>query len=169
MQNIMESWKVIAGFENYEVSDLGNVRNIKTGRILKPNSDKYLIVNLTNNKKAISKAIHKLVANAFLENPLNKKCVDHIDHNTKNNKITNLRWCSQQQNLQNKSKPKTNTSGFKGVRKFKTKFQACIGLNGKVIHLGYFNTAEEAGRAYDQKALELFGGFASVNVYYDVN
>ena len=59
--------------------------------------------------------VHRLVGNAFLENPDNKKIIDHIDNNPANNNVKNLRFCSQKENLYNQFKTKTNTSGFKGV------------------------------------------------------
>ena len=84
-----EEYKSIVDFENYEVSNFGNVRNIKTGRILKPSIDShgYYKVSLCKDKKQTTKKIHQLVANAFIENPENKSCVDHIDGNNLNNNV----------------------------------------------------------------------------------
>ena len=99
----MEEYKQIIDFDNYEVSNLGNVRNIKTGRILKGKDDThgYLKVGLCKDKKKTNKKIHRLVAEAFIENPENKPCVDHIDNNKKNNDITNLRFATVSENNQN--------------------------------------------------------------------
>ena len=74
MQNI-ENWKKVAGYETYSVSDLGNVRNDKTKRILKTGWCKggYLKVNLRNDKKPSTKKIYRLVAAAFLPNAERKK------------------------------------------------------------------------------------------------
>ena len=65
---LKETWKTINGFLNYEVSTYGNVRNVKTGKILKPfkRSDGYLEVKLYNNIKRQTLSIHTLVAKAFL-------------------------------------------------------------------------------------------------------
>ena len=88
----METYKIIEGFENYSVSDHGNVKNNKTGRQLKPGKQKlgYEHVILTNDDHSSSnKKVHRLVACAFLENPNNKCLVDHIDNNPSNNAVVN--------------------------------------------------------------------------------
>ena len=92
----LESYKIIDGFESYEISDEGNVRNIITKRILKPQQYKggYCTVKLYNDDKSISKNIHKLVARAFIENPDEKTCIDHIDNDKTNNNVNNLRFKS---------------------------------------------------------------------------
>ena len=69
-----ETYKTIKGFETYSVSDYGNVRNDKTGRILKGKDARgYLQVGLWQNKIRHDKTIHKLTAETFLLNPENKK------------------------------------------------------------------------------------------------
>ena len=72
---INECWKSIDGFINYQVSNLGRVRNANTGRILKHRNDRngYFRVNLSQNGKMITYRIHNLVANEFIDNPDNKK------------------------------------------------------------------------------------------------
>ena len=89
-----------AGYDTYSVSDQGNVRNDKTGRILQPGSDRagYLMANLRKDKKSLIQKVHRLVAGAFIPNPENKKCVDHMNNDKKNNKLTNLRWVTYSQN-----------------------------------------------------------------------
>ena len=83
---MVEQYKIIKDFEKYEVSNFGNIRNYKTGRILKPgiNGNGYYNAMLYIDGKYFSKCIHKLVAEYFIANPYNKQCVDHID----NNKLT---------------------------------------------------------------------------------
>jgi hypothetical protein len=87
-----EEWKDIQDYENYEVSNLGNVRNKKTGRILK-SYDKggYAVVGLSKTKGKIFQ-VHRLVCQAFILNPENKPQVNHIDKNGLNNNIKNLEW-----------------------------------------------------------------------------
>jgi len=92
--------------------------------------------------------------------------VDHEDNNGLNCQRYNLRLATRSQNNQNR-KPKCKSStGFKGVYRYsgRTKpFYAFINLNGKRTSLGYYRTAEEAARAYDAKAKELFKEFARLN------
>lgn len=91
-------WKTIQNFENYEISDEGQVRNIKTKRILKPSSvNGYLKVTLRKNNKGYSKYLHRLVAEAFLEG---EGEVNHKDGNRANNSIENLEWVTHRENIQ---------------------------------------------------------------------
>ena len=88
--------------------------------------------------------------------------LDHINTDKLNNRRSNLRVCTRQQNNCNTNKQSNNTSGFKGVSFFKRdqKFVAQIGINGKKRHLGYFATPEAAHEAYSQAALQHHGEFA---------
>jgi len=88
--------------------------------------------------------------------------VDHSDHNTLNNQRKNLRPCTYSQNNQNRRKLKSAASRFKGVT-FDYRWRARIGVNGKRLHLGRFNSALEAALAYDSAAKEHFGPFAVLN------
>ena len=102
-----EIWKDIDEFEClYQISNLGNVKSLnynRTGkeRNLKPLIDKdgYLQVNLYKNGKLKTFRIHRLVANAFLENPDDKSDVNHKDENKINNCLTNLEWMTRKDNL----------------------------------------------------------------------
>ncbi len=96
-------WKQIKNY-NYEISDEGQVRNMKTGRILKPscNSDGYYQYSLRYNGKQYSSKAHRLIAEAFIPNPDLKPEIDHIDRNKTNNNILNLRWSDR--NIQNQNK-----------------------------------------------------------------
>ena len=97
---INECWKSIDGFINYQVSNLGRVRNCNTGRILKPGwgTGGYLQVDLCRDSKKFTCRIHKLVANEFIDNPNNKKCIDHINNDRVDNKVTNLRFATYSEN-----------------------------------------------------------------------
>ena len=158
----MEEFRVIKGFENYSVSNLGNVKNNSTGRILKPEiRSRYYSINVWKNGNNKKCKIHRLVAEAFLNNPDNKPLIDHIDNNPLNNNINNLRFCSHQENSFNTKLSKNNSSGYKGVSfdiKYK-QWKSYIIFNGKQIHLGNFNTKEEAIKARVKKAKELFGEY----------
>ena len=94
-----EEWKQIPNFENYEVSNLGKVRNKKTKRILKPcNNGGYLYVGLRCNGSAKTFKIHQLVGLCFIENPNNRQQINHIDKDRTNNNISNLEWCTAAEN-----------------------------------------------------------------------
>jgi len=94
--------------------------------------------------------------------------IDHVDRNGLHNWRENLRRCSDADNQHNKNLYKNNTSGYKGVsycpylNKNKP-FSAHIGFHNKLINLGYFDSADEAAKAYDEKAKELYGDFANLN------
>jgi hypothetical protein len=159
----MEEYKIIEGFENYSVSKHGNVKNNKTGMTLKPglNWNGYYRIDLYKSGKRKTFLVHRLVGNAFIPNPENKPQIDHIDNDRTNNNVNNLRWCTNQENNQNKGFSKNNTSGVKGVyfKKEIGKWCAKITHNGKKYHLGYFENIEDGSKARQTKAKELFGEF----------
>lgn len=96
----MERWKKIDGYDNYSVSDMGRVRNDRTGRILKPGNLKqgYTQVHLSKNGKITNHLIHRLVALTFIPNPDNLPQVNHINEDKTDNHVNNLEWCTQQYN-----------------------------------------------------------------------
>jgi len=91
--------------------------------------------------------------------------VDHIDHDPLNNRRENLRLATASENQHNQPKQANNTSGYKGVyfNKPAQKWLAQVAVNGKRVHLGYFDTPEAAAAAYDTAAQTLHGTFACVN------
>lgn len=97
-----ENWKtvIINGEETpFLVNKLGEVKNSKTGTILKGDTSKsYCYYNLRYNKKQKTKSGHRLVAEAFIPNPENLPYVHHIDHNRLNNNVNNLQWVSEAEN-----------------------------------------------------------------------
>ncbi|MGN1298135.1 MAG: NUMOD4 domain-containing protein [Clostridia bacterium] len=142
-----EVWKDIDGYEGlYQVSNLGRVKsfdryvknkmsnkNIKKGRVLRPCVSKYgyLNVNLVKNTKGKTSAIHRLVAIAFIENPENKLCVNHIDGNKKNNNVYNLEWVTHSENNIHAIK-----TGLRKKMKGKNHYKRPVNqytLNGKFI------------------------------------
>ena len=96
----MGNWKVIPGYERYEISDEGEVRNSKTGRLLKSGytNGGYRKVNLRSNGVAVNARVHRLVAENFLPNTDGKTQVNHIDGDKTNNRVTNLEWCDAKYN-----------------------------------------------------------------------
>lgn len=129
----------IPGYSMYEASNLGNIKSLYTGIILKP--------CLTRNRYHVSLGgkymfVSRCVAMAHLPNPYDLPAVDHIDRNSSNNNVNNLRWISHQHNNYNKT-----GKGYCYVP-IKKKFIAYIYADYKRIHLGYFNTELEAKNAY---------------------
>ncbi len=157
-----EEWTTIKG-HHYFISTHGNVENARTGKLLTPRLSKtgYHTINLYINGKAKDFKVHKLVANAFIDNPHNKQFVDHIDGDKLNNRIDNLRYVTKSQNAMNLSMHVDNTSGAKGVtyHKKSKKWMARIMINGKQINIGLYKTIEEATQARKQYANQLFGEF----------
>jgi len=96
-----EVWKEIEGFENYLVSDQGNVMNKDSGRILKyrRHSGGYGRVTFMLNGKYVDKYVHRLVAEAFIPKDESRKQVNHIDGDKYNNKVENLEWCNSKENI----------------------------------------------------------------------
>ena len=94
-----EVWKNINDFPNYEVSNFGRVKNVKTGHILKTNtSDRYYSVELFNNGESKRILVHRLVAEAFLPKVTGKEWINHKDGNRYNNEVSNLEWCTPTEN-----------------------------------------------------------------------
>ncbi|MCL2215777.1 MAG: NUMOD4 domain-containing protein [Defluviitaleaceae bacterium] len=103
-----EVWREIPGYENYAVSNLGRIKNIKPylskpgakNRLLKPQEDKdgYFRVELCAKSKKKKYKVHRLVALAFLENPKSLPQINHKDECKQNNNVDNLEWCTEQYN-----------------------------------------------------------------------
>ena len=109
-----EEWKDIKDFEGlYQISNYGRVKSLERYRnsyskkvyvpeiIRKNGYDKngYQILPLNKDSKKYVRKIHRLVAEAFIPNPENKKEIDHLDCNVKNNIFTNLRWVTRLENV----------------------------------------------------------------------
>ena len=106
----MENWKVISDYDfKYEVSDKGNIKfpgvpghskaKITAGSLNKFNG--YYYITLTKNGKSVRKAVHRLVAEYFIPNSEGKPTVDHIDRDRKNNDVSNLRWATHKEQIEN--------------------------------------------------------------------
>lgn len=170
----MQKWIDIPNTESlYQVSDNGEVRsfsNNKWGRRIIPLKMKIYVTSsghhqivLKGNKHYL---VHKLMYELFIGPVPEGYELDHKDRNPSNNILSNLRLTTKQGNTANREKKNNNTSGYKGVAsnyRIKKPWRAYIGYKGKHVNLGSFSTKEEAARAYDKKAKELFGEFACLN------
>lgn len=149
-----EIWKPVIGWEGlYEVSNLGNVRSLDRyvnqknykkfckGQLLKPTFHKsnYYIVTLRNSGIQKVAKVHQLVMNAFKPKINEEKLeINHIDGNTKNNRLDNLEWCTHQENLQHASKHYL-LSTYKPINQYN--------LNGNFIKR--WNSMKEAREFYN--------------------
>ena len=108
----MEIWKDIKNYEGrYQISNYGKVKSLARWignqryvkeKILVLNKDRkgYLRVGLSKNGKCLTRRIHRLVAQAFIPNPLNLPQVNHLDGRKNNNYVNNLEWVNSQTNNQ---------------------------------------------------------------------
>ena len=159
--------------EVYAVSNIGRIRNSRTGLVLKAriNRTGYLIVDLCKKGDKTTFPVHKLVADAYLQltEDEDQIFIDHINNNKLDNTICNLRRASRSQNNRNCSMQANTSSRYKGVYKDKksTKWIAQITMNRKQQHLGRFDDEKEAGKRYNTEATRLFGEFAKLNEFSD--
>ena len=136
----------IKGFEGlYEVSNIGQIRSVRSGRILKQkiNNRGYCLAHLSKDGTQKNVSVHRLVGNAFIPNPKKKPQIDHIDGNKQNNRVDNLRWVTGKENCNN---PITKQNLVKAISKPVEQ----LDLNGKV--LATYPSTIEVGRVlgFDQ-------------------
>lgn len=149
----------------WSIEKKSNNRFYAKTRIPHPNGG---VIERKDRKGKYRKRRANLYMHVLIADPPEGYYVDHIDpKKTLDNRKSNLRICTPQQNCFNKSLPKSNKSGFKGVcyekRNKNKKWRAYITHNAKNMSLGCHKTKEEAAMAYDKKAKELFGEYAYLN------
>lgn len=108
---VNEIWMDIDGYPNYMVSNLGEVKSLNFYRRKKAIilsacevSDGYRAVTLYKNNKRKSILVHRLVANAFISNPYNKRTVNHINGIKSDNRLVNLEWATYSENTKHAQK-----------------------------------------------------------------
>ena len=148
----MEIFKNIPNYKNlYQVSNLGNVKNLRSNLILtQSSSNGYKIVRLFDNiGKGKTFRIHQLVAMAFLNHIPNRYelVVDHINNNPLDNRLENLQLIT---NRLNCSKDRNRDLPPGVYRRPNGKFRVTTSINGKYKSLGTFSTVEEASNAYQE-------------------
>lgn len=139
-QNTIIEWKPVKGYEGlYEVSENGDVMNLKTQRLLKPcvgNLRGFVLVALSNKGKTKSQYVHKLVADAFIKPEKNKFQVLHIDCNKQNNHYSNLKWVTISERMEYNTKNETYPTGMAWINVYSKK--------GKITVSRLFNSETEA-------------------------
>ena len=153
----MEEWRVIEGYEQYLISNLGDVKSTRFSKekILKKclSSNGYYSVNLYNDYGPKNFLIHHLVAIAFLNHKPNgfKFVIDHKDNDKLNNNVDNLQIVTLRYNICKTNR--TYSSKYSGVywSKRYNRWIARILINGKRVCLGYFKSEDDAGNAYLEK------------------
>lgn len=163
----MEQWKDVKGYEDlYQVSSLGRIRSkdrkiitsryscIRKGKILKGSSNGkgYMKFELKRNGTKKREYIHRLVADAFLENPDGKPCINHKDNNPSNNAVSNLEWCTHKENVEwmnNQGRAKRTESWLDNLHKAQgITYTPVVGENiytGEEIYFRKMNDVSKAG------------------------
>jgi hypothetical protein len=158
-----EVWKTIPDFEDYMVSNMGNVKSKR--KILNPfiNAHGYCIVSLHNKNGKKQRRVHQLVALCFLDYTFENHSlvIDHVNGIKTDNNLSNLQLVTQRENKTRSSK-NIKTGAF--ALKNSNKYISCIYINGVNKYLGIFNTEKEASDYYE-KALKEFNDTGTVTVF----
>jgi|7_EtaG_2_1085326.scaffolds.fasta_scaffold00638_21 hypothetical protein len=167
-RNEMSDYEVIIDDEDYErVVEAIKYKNGKPGKW-------YAHKTCAGSGYYAFAGDHRKSMHRVIMDPPKGMDIDHKNGDTLDNRKENLRICTRSQNCQNKKLRRDSASGYKGVYKVKSgnlkkSFNAYVGdpetfyPNKRHINLGYYATAQEAARARDKKAKELFGEFAYLN------
>jgi len=149
-----EIWKDIIGYEGlYQVSNLGRVKSLNNKK--KPFKEYsvgkvgYPYLFLWINGKSKSHYIHRMVATHFIDNPDNKRYINHINSDKLDFSIENLEWVSQLENSHHStSKRVKRSSKYVGVFAHTGKWESACWFNNKKQYIGRFETEEEAHEAH---------------------
>ena len=161
---INECWRSIDGYTNYQVSNIGHIRQTKSGEILQGGltASGYRSIALSKKGTTHDCLIHRLVAGEFVENLAAKQHVRHLDGDRTNNCFNNLRWVG---NSEHATRTGRRRSKYWGVSwcDGKQKWSASINNGNQQYHLGYFDNDKHAARVYNINAVDMFGEPAKLN------
>ena len=145
-----EVWKQIDGYENYSVSNMGRVRGPR--RVLVPfiSNCGYEIISISTKTSAIKKSVHRLIAEAFVENPDNKDVVDHINRIKTDNRAENLRWVNHSENNLNTPCKTRELFGLRWHKRGSGYYEIRFGPKGNEKSYGTAATLEEAKQKRDE-------------------
>ena len=162
-----ELWKDVVGFEDrYQISNLGRVYSKITNKILVPVLSQndflgyYRVTFRFPDGKPHSKAIHRMVAEAFIPNPNKLPCVNHIDGNKLNNVVDNLEWCTKSYNA--KHAYENNLNGYRD-KYFKkcllaTNRKVLVILEDPMCNKFYFKSTKDAAEFLNFKTSHYISG-----------
>ena len=145
-----EVWRQIEGYESYAVSNTGKVRGprrLLTGFVSKCG---YQVISLSSKNNVIKKSVHRLVAEAFLENPDNKSVVDHINRNKSDNRVENLRWVTYNENNLNTPCKTREMFGLRWHSRGSGYYEIRFGPKGNEKSYGTAITLEDAKQKRDE-------------------
>lgn len=161
----IEGWVAIQDFPSYMINRSGDILSTLTNKVLKPAKHKsgYVLVSLRKEGKSYTQKLHRLIAKAFIPNPENKPFIDHINGIRDDNRIENLRWCTNQENVsfplavENNRKarigiPQSKNTIAKRTEVFQEKYGKKIAqysIDGELI--GTYKSINEAARVYKIK------------------
>ena len=158
-----EIWRKIEGYDDYSVSNLGNVRKDKTGKMMtlskkqsqKKNGEKinYFTywVSMTNDSVSKRYKVSRLVALAFIPNPENLPMVEHKDCNPLNNNVDNLKWFTQKDNTQSINTRKN----FGYIITYKNSFTAAVNINKVTYRSNNYKDRESCKDWLDRRENEV--------------
>lgn len=158
MENTIEIWKPITGFEKlYEVSNTGKIRSLtrklSDGRIWKgrimstPLSSGYPAVSLRKEGKYYRERVHRIVGKEFVEGYQKGLVINHKDGDKTNNRSSNLEWCTSAENCKHAVRTGLNPNRFKGVYEKNRKKVVQLTLEGKYIKT--FNSVQDVSDAFN--------------------
>ena len=157
----MEAWKDIRGFEGlYRVSNTGKVYSVRRNIILKPKTDRYgyYVVGMWKGKSKHHTTVHRLVADAFIDNPNGYNVVNHLDCDKKNNNVSNLEWTTVQKNTKH---------AYDNIKKYQDHIQRInkLGIEARKIKIDAYYNGEYIGSYNGKKETADSLGISEKTVY----